>query len=128
MTPQERKKENLKKGTNLRERSTEEVRKIARKGGINSGKARRDKKNLRLALEALLEMDMTRDDGKVLSGAEAISAEVFMQALQGNIKAFETIRATVGQDPVQKVMVSEIDQKTINEVENMISGDDEDDA
>ena len=111
MTPQERKKANLKKGTNLKDRSAEEVRKIARKGGINSGKARRDKKNLRLALEALLESDLQRNDGVILSGAEAISAEIFKKALDGDIRAFETIRSTVGQDPVQKVEQTNIDME-----------------
>ena len=40
--------------------------------------------------------------------------------MKGNIRAFETIRSTVGQDPVQKVMVSEVDQAVIDEVERAV--------
>lgn len=88
-----------------------------KKGGIASGKARREKRDLRRALELLLEREYKDKNGNILSGTEAITAKLFEQAMKGNIKAFETIRATVGQDPVQKIAVQEIDQETIDEVE-----------
>ena len=75
----------------------------AKKGGIASGEARRRKRDLRLALEMLLEKEYTDKKGNVATGAEAISTKLFEQAMKGNVKAFETIRGTVGQDPVQKV-------------------------
>jgi len=40
--------------------------------------------------------------------------------MKGNIRAFETIRSTVGQDPVQKITVAEINQDIIDEVENAV--------
>lgn len=98
----------------------EEARERGRNGGIASGKARRQKKLLRECLEELLEMDQATKGGKQVSGAEAISIKLFEQALKGNIKAFETIRSTVGQDPVQKLEINEIDQETINEVEAIV--------
>lgn len=85
------------------ERTEKEQREIQQKGGIASGEARRRKRDLRLALEMLLEKDYTDKHGKVASGAEAITAKLFEQAMKGNVRAFETIRSTVGQDPVQKV-------------------------
>ena len=98
----------------------------AKKGGIASGEARRRKRDLRLALEMLLEKDMTSKDGQTMSGTEAITAKLFEQALKGNVKAFETIRSTVGQKPVDRVMISEVDQATIDEVEKMMNeADDE---
>ena len=75
----------------------------AKKGGIASGEARRRKRDLRLALEMLLEKEYTDKKGNVATGAEAITTKLFEQAMKGNVKAFETIRSTVGQDPVQKV-------------------------
>lgn len=93
-----------------------------RKGGIASGVARRDRKNLRLCLEALLEKEMTTRSGESMSGAEAITAKLFEQALKGNVKAFETLRSTVGQDPVQKIMVADVEQSVIDEVEAMVTG------
>jgi hypothetical protein len=96
----------------------------AKKGGINSGRARREKRDLRKALEILLEKEWTDKNGNTLSGTEAITAKLFEQAMKGNVKAFETIRATVGQDPVQKVQVAEVDPAVIEEVERAVLDDD----
>lgn len=82
-----------------------------------------EKKNLRMALEMLLEKDFTDKNGNMISGTEAITAKLFEQAMKGNVKAFETIRATVGQDPVQKIMVSEVEQDVIDEVEKAVLND-----
>lgn len=95
----------------------------AKKGGIRSGEVRRAKRDLRQALEILLERDYKDKNGNTLSGTEAITAKLFEQAMKGNIRAFETIRSTVGQDPVQKIMVAEVDQDVIDEVERMVLGD-----
>lgn len=95
------------------------------RGGKASAEARRRKRDLRNALEILLEKDMTTKDGQVVTGTEALTAKLFEQALKGNVRAFETIRATVGQDPVQKIQVSEVDPDVIEEVERAVLGDDE---
>lgn len=95
----------------------------AKKGGIASGQARREKRDLRKALEILLEREYKDKSGNTISGTEAITAKLFEQAMKGNIKAFETIRSTVGQDPVQKVMVAEVDQSIIDEVERAVLDD-----
>lgn len=108
------------------ERTAEEVKALTRKGGIASGKARRDKKNLRIALEALLEKKQTDPEtGKRGTGAELITAKLFQQALEGNVKAFETLRDTVGQKPIEKVMISEVEQSVIDEVESAVYEDEE---
>lgn len=91
------------------ERTEKEQREIQQKGGIASGEARRRKRDLRLALEMLLEKEYTDKKGNVATGAEVISTKLFEQAMKGNVKAFETIRSTVGQDPVQKVEQVNID-------------------
>lgn len=89
----------------------------AKKGGIASGEARRRKRDLRLALEMLLEKEYTDKKGNVATGAEVISTKLFEQAMKGNVKAFETIRSTVGQDPVQKVEQVNIDMEYEQSVE-----------
>jgi hypothetical protein len=109
--------ENLKKGKANQFKSGAEAAKNGKKGGIASGEAKRRKKDLRLALEMLLEKDITSKDGQKMSGTEAITAKLFEQALKGNIKAFETIRSTVGQDPVQKVEQVNIDMEYEESVE-----------
>lgn len=105
------------------ERTKDEQREIARQGGIASGEARRRKRDLRQALEILLEKDFKDKNGNSISGTEAITTKLFEQAMKGNVKAFETIRATVGQDPVQKVMIAEVDQDVIDEVEKAVLDD-----
>ncbi|MEE0815502.1 MAG: hypothetical protein U0M13_07550, partial [Desulfovibrio fairfieldensis] len=86
-------KENLKSP-----RSTEEARERGRKGGVASGQARRKKRALREYLEARLEI-MTGD----VSTAEAITAALVDKALSGDMRAYETIRDTLGQNPRQMV-------------------------
>lgn len=86
-------KDNLKPVQN-----TEEARERGRKGGIASGQARRKKRALREYLEARLEI-MTGD----VSTAEAITAALVDKALSGDMRAYETIRDTLGQNPRQMV-------------------------
>lgn len=102
-------------------RSHSEAQKNGRKGGVASGKARREKKTLRQCLELLLEQQITSKDGTKVTGAEAISIAQFKKALKGDTKAFEVCRDTSGQKPIEKIMVSEVSQETIDEVEAMIN-------
>lgn len=91
---------------NTREnRTKEEQKQIAIKGGIASGKARREKKTLRQCLEILLERTLKDKKGIEMSGAEAVSLKVFEKALKGDIRAFEVLRDTAGQKPVEKVQM-----------------------
>jgi hypothetical protein len=91
------------------ERSESEVRKLNSKGGVNSGETRRRKRDLRLALEALLEKDITTKQGDVMSTAEAIALKQIQKALKGDTKAFEVVRDTAGQKPIDKVAVGATD-------------------
>ena len=97
--------QNLLKGDEKHSFTPEE----ASKGGRKSAEARRRKRDLRQALEMLLEKDFKDKQGNTITGTEAITTKLFEQAMKGNVKAFETIRATVGQDPVQKVEQVNID-------------------
>ena len=106
---------------NLRVPTSSEARENGKKGGIASGKARRQKKLLRECLEILLEKEMTDKKGETMTGAEALSAKLFSEAMKGNVKAFEVLRDTAGQKPVEKGVVSEIDTDVIDEVERMIN-------
>lgn len=101
----------------------DEQREISSKGGKASGEARRKKKLLRECLEILLEKEITDKKGETMSGAEALSTKLFAEAMKGNVKAFEVLRDTAGQKPVEKVIVSEIDADVISEVERMINDD-----
>lgn len=101
-------------------RSKEEVRENSAKGGIASGEARRRKRDIRMALEMLLEKDY-KIKGKMVSGAEAIAIKQMDKALKGDTKAFEVVRDSSGQKPVDKVMIAEVDQAVIDEVERAVT-------
>ena len=101
----------------------QEARENGRKGGIKSGEVRRARKTLREELLALLTQDITDKNGRQMKTQTAISASMIKQALSGSTKAYEIIRDTIGEKPIDKVMVAEVDPETINEVEAMILGD-----
>ena len=108
---------NLVKGADAHKLTAEE----ASKGGKRSVEVRRQKRDLRRALEALLDKNMGRNkDGNEVSGAEALALKQFEKALKGDTRAFEVIRDTAGQKPVEKVMIAEVDQDIIDEVEKAV--------
>lgn len=95
-------------------------------GGRASGEARRRRRDLRLALESLLESNVKVQQNGVtikLSGTEAITRKLFERAMKGDVRAFKAIRETVGQDPVQKIEVAQTDPETVKAVEEMVYGD-----
>lgn len=89
-------------------------------GGKASGKARAEKRDLRKALELLLEQTYTDRKGVQRTGAQAITERLFAEVMKGNVKAFEVLRDTVGQKPIEKVMIAEVDQDVIDEVERAV--------
>lgn len=75
-------------------RTKEEARERGRKGGIKSGEKRRERKTIR---EELLLLLSTGNNQKKMSVA------VLEKAMAGDTKAFEVIRDTIGEKPVEKV-------------------------
>lgn len=101
-------------------RSKEEVRKNAAIGGKKSGETRRARKTLKEELLLIL------SDGDIQN---RMSLALVKEAMDGNkagsvTKAFEVIRDTVGEKPIDKIIVAEVDQSIIDEVEKMVNGDD----
>lgn len=105
---------------NLRTPTTEEARAIGRKGGLASAKARREKKNMREALEILLSMPLDNKavsdlekvkgfknlKGKNVTVQDAILIAQVQKALKGDKGAAEYVRDTAGQKPVEKQNVT----------------------
>lgn len=97
----------------------EEARERGRNGGIASGKARREKKLMRETLDILLSMPLKNgkladvDDirsfaaikGKNISVQEAIMIAQVQKAMKGDTKAAEYVRDTIGQKPVDNVIM-----------------------
>ena len=112
-------------GHGFDERTAEEQREIARKGGLASGETRRKKKQLKEILDVLMDRDAGRDsDGNQITAAEAMAISAVRAAMNGDWKAWELVRDTVGQKPVEKVMLAEVEQSVIEEVEKAVLEDD----
>ena len=97
---------------NLRPSEYQLSQEEAKRGGIASGEARRRKRDIRLALEALLEKDISDKNGNVMTTTEAIALKQIEKALKGDTKAFEVVRDTVGQKPTEKLDVTVNDDST----------------
>lgn len=114
----------------LNMRTKEEQKEIQRKAGIASGKSRRNKAMLKDCINILMEKKFIDEEtGKHLTGAEQLSINLFRKALEEAdtakaAKAFEVIRDTSGQKPVEKVMVAEVDPDVLSEVEAMLNDGD----
>lgn len=112
------KEDNLKPFTS--EQSREEAAKNGAKGGVASGEARRRKRDLKLAMQALLEADVKdKRTGEVMSGAEALALAQFRKAMKGDSKGFELVRDTSGQKPVEKVEQVNIDGEYLDKVNEL---------
>lgn len=78
-------------------RSKEEAKKRGKVGGKKSGESRRRRKALREHLEALLS---SKREG--LTTAEALTLALVEKGLSGDVRAYEVIRDTLGEKPVDK--------------------------
>lgn len=96
------------------ERTPKERQEIARKGGIASGIARREKKLLKEQIELLLSLPLK--DEKVIKQLEKLGIDtdnidnqmamvisMWQRAIKGDVQAFNTLRDTVGEKPKDKV-------------------------
>lgn len=83
------------------ERQTE----IARKGQAASTQAKKEKKSLKNALQALLEMDHRSKSGEVKSGYEVIAIGLYNKAMKGDTKAVK-LMAELVEEYRQKVDLS----------------------
>jgi hypothetical protein len=107
---------------NLRVPTSDEAREIGKKGGIASGKARREKADLRRQAQLWLESDVTTDKhGQPMSGAQLMMAVAAREAAKGNPKFWELIRDTAGFKPVDKVMVADVDPAVIDDIERIVN-------
>lgn len=102
---------------NLRPVSSKaEARERGRKGGLASGEARRKRKTLKEELLLMLSEGETQ---------QSVTLALIEKAMSGDTKAFEVIRDTIGEKPVDKVMIADVEPSVIAEVEAMVLTDDD---
>ena len=105
-------------------RSENEARENGAKGGVASGETRRRRKLIRECLNELLAGQAPTDTDK--TGVEAIAVTLFTKALNGDLKAFELIRDTIGEKIPDKAIIAkaDVDPAVIEEIEKMINDND----
>ena len=87
----------------MNERTKEEQREIARKGGIRSGEVRREKKLFKEAIEKKLGQSL-----------DSMVDAMINQAKNGNVQAITFLRDTIGEKPTDKVEAEVNTDVTIN--------------
>lgn len=100
-------------------RSTEEVREIAKKGGINSGKARKEKASFKKSLETLLNSDIKITQGAIYDKFKAMGIDisnksltelanlgVMLGAIEGNATNYKTLMESNNEIAVDGVISS----------------------
>lgn len=100
-------------------RSTEEVREIAKKGGINSGKARKEKASFKKSLETLLNSDIRITQGTIYERFKAMGIDIsdkpltelanlglMFGAIEGNATNYKTLMESNNEIAVDGVISS----------------------
>lgn len=89
------------------ERTPQERQEIARKGGIASGAARRQKKTMRELLDiALSEVIKNPKTGESKTGDEWMAAAMMHKAMKGDVAAYRTIAEMRGENAPQKIDIT----------------------
>ena len=121
----------------MNERTKEEQREIAKKGGKKSGEVRKQRKNAKELLERLLSTNMTDDMIEdVLGGSQDLLGDdktaynvmltkMLQVACSGDTKAFVALRDTVGDKPADKQeitadIMTDADRKVIENIKKRI--------
>lgn len=92
-------------------RSTKEAREKGSAGGKKSGEVRRQ-------LKTFKELD---DEFTTDAERKKMLAMLKKRAEQGNLKAFELYRDTMGMKPVDKINVAQVDQESIDGLKEAIA-------
>ena len=97
----------------MNKRTKSERRAIATAGGKASGESRRKRKTLKEELLLMLSEGETQ---------QSVTLALIEKAMSGDTKAFEVIRDTIGERPIDKVMIADVEPSVIAEVEAMVNG------
>lgn len=101
------------------------AREIGRKGGKRSKQLQAERKTLREDLLTLLREEITdKNSGRTMGTQAALSAALIKQALSGNTKAYEIIRDTIGEKPVENVNIVSADFSALDAAFQGLSGGD----
>lgn len=99
---------------NLRTPSTEEAREMQKKSAEKRSQNIKERKLIRQVIE------------ERLGGADLDEiVDNLIDRAKRDSRDFEVLQAALGQKPIEKVVISEIDTDVIDEVERMVNNDEE---
>lgn len=85
--------------------------------------AQKEKGDLRKLCQLWMETEVATDkDGKPITGGQMMVRVAVKELAKGNPRFWELMRDTAGYKPIDKVMVSEVEQSVIDEVEGLVKG------
>lgn len=104
----------------ITKRSKSEQREIQAKGGRNSGKSRRKRKEFRETLEAILSQPIPQDNKELTTQlkrygidkgdySQLLMATLVQKALKGDIKAFSMILDIMSEDALKQARIALLD-------------------
>lgn len=103
------------KYSHFAECSAEEHKEISRRGGVNSGRVRRERATAREAADMLLSLPLTNSEmlehlekfgipeGEEINNMLATVTALMLKGWAGDVGAIKTLLELVGEGPVQKV-------------------------
>lgn len=97
-----------------------EAREKGRNGGRKSAEIRAARKTLRDELLNLLTVTVKTKTGCEQSAQELMSDALIKQAIKGNTKAFEIIRDTIGEKPIENVTIMTADYSALDNAFNTL--------
>ena len=100
------------------QRTPSELREMATKGGKASGEARRKRKSLKEELLLMLEDEEVQ---------KSVTIALINQAQKGNVRAYEMMRDTIEEKPVEKVQstqtIVDMSKLSTEEIKAMLDDD-----
>lgn len=90
------------------------------KGGKISGEKRRQRKTFAEAFDIWLTSDHVDKKGTRMNGMDILVAAMVQKASKGDVRAFEVIRDSVGEKPVEKIATVEIPDDVRSKVESLV--------
>lgn len=110
----------------------EQQREIAKKGAMKSVEVRKEKKLMKEALKELLKLPIKNSDIKAeleelglekseMNNQTALIVSAYKSGLEGNIKAIEFIRDTIGEKPKEEIKVN-TNNETFDSILSQLGG------
>ena len=106
-------------------KSTDRARELGSKGGQAFKETCQKKRLLRDLLNELLDRQnnlMLDENGDPMTNAAIMAVKAIDAASGGDWKAWELVRDTAGQKPIEKIMVADVDAGVVEQIENMVLG------